>query len=141
MDSPDDTFDTLITQPPALLPQTMDRQTKQPAAPPTKRPMGRPSKLTPEIVERLCDALRAGNTREAAAAYAGIARSTFYDWLRRGANPRRTIRGKIFKADEAFSDFSDTVTRAENAAEIRCVAVLQKAAHGWPVKKTTTKTQ
>ncbi len=37
-------------------------------------------------------------------------------------------------------DFLDTVTRAENAAEVRCVAAIQKAAQGWPVKKTTTRT-
>ncbi len=98
---------------------------------------GRPTALTAEIQTRICEALRVGNTRTAAAAHAGIVRATFYNWLDRGANPRRTTRGKIFKADE---DFLDTVTRAENAAEVRCVAAIQKAAQGWPVKKTTTKT-
>ena len=91
---------------------------------------GRPTKLTPDVQKRLCDALRAGNTRQAAAAYAGVHRSQFYRWLERGEKAKR---GK-------FRDFRDTATRAENAAEVRCVAVLQKAAQGWPVKKTTTKT-
>ena len=55
----------------------------KPASPTT----GRPVKLTPEIQQRLCDALRAGNTREAAAQYAGIARSTLYEWLGADATP------------------------------------------------------
>ena len=107
---------------------------------PTDRPPGRPAKLTPEIQRRLCAALRAGNTREAAAEYAGIGRATFYEWMGRGCDPTYTRRGKLRANCKDFVDFVDTVTHAENAAEVRCVAVLQKAAHGWPVKKTTTKT-
>ena len=132
MDPHDDTNEAFLTAPPDLPPSTM------PTA--VAKPTGRPTKLTPEIQQRLVEALRAGNTREAAAAYAGISRSTFYNWLERGRNPRMTKKNRVFKADKGFLDFLDIVTRAENQAEVRCVAVLQKAAHGWPVKKTTTKT-
>ena len=136
MDPDQDITKAFLTSPPELLPLM-----EQALETTTDRSTGRPTKLTPEIQRRLCDALRAGNTREAAASYAGIARSTFYNWLERGRNPRRTTKGRVFKADKGFLDFLDTVTRAENEAEVRCVAVLQKAAHGWPVKKTTTRTE
>jgi hypothetical protein len=42
--------------------------------------MARPSKYTPEVVKRVTDAIKLGATYELAAAYAGIAESTFYDW-------------------------------------------------------------
>lgn len=99
---------------------------------------GRPIKLTPEIQRRLCDALRTGNTRTAAA-HAGIGRATFIEWMRRGQDPRYTRRGKLRADCKDFVDFAVAVTGAENVAEIGCVAVLKKAAHGWPVKRTTTK--
>ena len=46
--------------------------------------MGRQSKLTQERQDRMCEALRAGNTRAASADYAGIGTSTLYRWLDRG---------------------------------------------------------
>ncbi len=99
---------------------------------------GRPIKLTPEIQRRLCDALRTGNTRTAAA-HAGIGRATFIEWMRRGQDPRYTRRGKLRADCKEFVGFVDAVTREENVAQVRNVTVLQKAATGWPVKKTTTK--
>ena len=72
--------------------------------------MARPTKRTPEREARLFEALRAGNTRRAACAYAGIDQDTLANWMRR------------------FSDFSDAVEKAEADAEIRNVAIIQKAA-------------
>lgn len=72
--------------------------------------MARPTKRTPERETRLIEALRAGNTRRAACAYAGIDQDTLANWLRR------------------WSDFSDLVQKAEADAEIRNVAIIQKAA-------------
>ncbi|HXF72327.1 MAG TPA: hypothetical protein VNO79_06935 [Actinomycetota bacterium] len=46
--------------------------------------MARPTKLSPEVQARICQAIRAGNYRETAARYAGIGISTFYAWLQRG---------------------------------------------------------
>ena len=102
---------------------------------------GRPTKLSPAVQSRICDALRAGNTRKAAAEYGGVTESTFYNWLERGRNPRMTKKNRVFKADKGFLEFLESVTRAENEAQVRNVAVLQKAAQGWPVKKTTTRTE
>jgi transposase len=72
--------------------------------------MPRPSKRTPEREARLYEALRAGNTRKASSAYAGIDQSTLEAWMHR------------------FPDFADAIVKAEADAEIRNVAIIQKAA-------------
>ena len=48
---------------------------------PAGRPVGRPTKRTPAMVEVMCVAIREGCAPEAAARIAGIARSTLYEWL------------------------------------------------------------
>jgi hypothetical protein len=51
------------------------------ATPAIKRPAGRPTKLTPEIIGELVGVLERGHTRRAAAAMAGLAESTVRQWL------------------------------------------------------------
>lgn len=72
--------------------------------------MARPTKRTPDRENRLMEALRAGNTRRASCAYAGISESSLASWL------------------ERFPDFRDAIEKAEADAEIRNVAIIQKAA-------------
>jgi len=72
--------------------------------------MPRPSKRTPEREARLFEALRAGNTRRASCSYAGIDQDTLIRWINR------------------FPDFAEAVEKAESDAEIRNVAIIQKAA-------------
>lgn len=67
-------------------------------------------KKKPEIVERICQALRLGNSRKASAAYGGITERTFYNWL---------------TEDEAFAQ---KIAEAEAQAECRNVQVIQEAA-------------
>lgn len=50
--------------------------------------MGRPSKLTPDVQERIVNALNAGNYLEVAAGYAGISPSTLHNWIARGKAAR-----------------------------------------------------
>ena len=78
--------------------------------------MGRPSKLTPEVQERICSAIRAGNYYEAACAYAGIHYSTFRKWMQKGETAKS---GK-------FREFFETIKKAEHEAEVRMVAQWQK---------------
>lgn len=79
--------------------------------------MGRPNKLTPEIQQKIVDAIRMGNYIETAAAFAGINKSTLYDWLKKGA---RSKSGK-------FREFSNAVEKALAESEIRDVAVISAA--------------
>lgn len=87
--------------------------------PSTKKKMGRPTKLTPEMQGRIVDAIRAGNYLDTAAAYAGINRGTLHDWLKKG-------RGK--NARKPFSAFVEAVDEAMAVAEVRFVAHIATAA-------------
>jgi len=83
-----------------------------------KRAGGRPPKLTPEILTKICDALRAGQLSRDGAAFAGIRKSTFYEWLRRGARAPRGI----------YRELSDGVEKALADSEARDVMLIGKAA-------------
>jgi transposase len=72
--------------------------------------MARPTKRTPEREKRLLQAIRAGNTRRAAAAYAGISDDSLERWAKRCA------------------DFADALTRAEAESEVALVAIVRQAA-------------
>ena len=80
--------------------------------------MARPTKLTPERQTLIIKALREGNYIEAACAYAGIGKTTFYEWMERGQN---ATRGR-------YAEFANAVEKARAEAEMRNVQVIQKAA-------------
>ena len=73
---------------------------------------GRPSKLTPEVQKRLCDAVSAGNYYEAACEYAGVDYSTFRRWMEQGEAAKTGV----------FREFCDAVKKADADAEVRVVA-------------------
>lgn len=81
--------------------------------------IGRPTKLTSEVQDRVVHAITAGNYIEIAAQYAGISKATLYDWMERGRND----------PGSAFSDFLDAVESARAQAEVRNVALIQQAAN------------
>jgi hypothetical protein len=72
--------------------------------------VARPSKLTAETAKKITDALAAGNTRRASAAYGGIDDATFFRWMAR------------------YASFATSVTLAEAQAEVAHVANLAQAA-------------
>jgi len=69
---------------------------------------GRFSLKTPERVQAICNALRAGNTRRASAHFAEIHVDTFYEWMK---DPT----------------FSEQVEKAEADAEVRFVTKVASA--------------
>ena len=79
------------------------------------------TKLTPEVQDRIVVALRAGNYQETAALYAGISAKTFYEWLNRGESDD--------PKEAAFRNFREAVEKAKADAEVRDVALIDKAAH------------
>jgi hypothetical protein len=86
-------------------------------------PAGRPSKLTPEVRDRICQLLKAGNTFRTACEVAGIAASTGREWRARGEDRHSAREG-----DEDFALFAAAVQKAEEEAAARNVALIQKAA-------------
>ncbi len=80
-------------------------------------PVGRPTKLTPEVQARIVEAIEAGNYIEVAAAAAGISKFTFYGWIQRGTD----------EPDSIYSNFANAVEKARATAEARSVARILKA--------------
>ena len=80
---------------------------------------GRPSKLTPELREEIVSCIKAGSWTETVCVMAGINKSTFYDWMRRGKEATRHTK---------YKKFYKAVKQAEAFAEARHVANLSKAA-------------
>lgn len=72
--------------------------------------MGRPSKFTPGMVQKICRALELGMTHQRACALAGIHVDTFHEW-------RNT-----------YPQFSEAVNRAEAECVKRQLNVIEKAA-------------
>jgi transposase len=83
--------------------------------------MGRPTKLTPEVQDKIVAALRAGNYQETAAMYAGVEARTFYRWMVRGESDG--------VEDESYRQFRHAVEKAKADAEVRDIALIDKAAH------------
>ena len=84
--------------------------------------VGRESKLDEQTTELIVTMLRAGNYVDTAVSAAGVARSTYYDWLRRG-DPAGTD-----PADEVYRVFRDRIEKAQAEGEARNVALISKQA-------------
>lgn len=85
----------------------------------TPRKQGRPSKLTEEVQNRILRAVQAGNWLETASAYAGVDASTVRRWI---------AKGEADDAEEPYRSFCAAIKQARAEAEIRAVALIQKAA-------------
>jgi transposase len=80
--------------------------------------MGRASKLTPELQEKIVAFLRRGAYIETAAACCGVHKDTFYEWMKRGA-----------KGEEPHASFADAVTRALAESEFHDLEIIGAAAN------------
>ena len=89
----------------------------------TKDRGGRPTKLTPELSERITAFVRAGNYVETAAAACGVNKATLYDWMKAGAKSKRGM----------YKKFNDALYRALGEYETRDVAAVDKAINGYEV--------
>jgi transposase-like protein len=92
--------------------------------------MGRRSKLTPEVQKRVCDALVAGGAYiETAAAFAGIARSTLYNWLKQGRADAE--KGK----ENKYTAFVEAIDEALSRSEMNDLATISHHADGYLAEK------
>lgn len=82
--------------------------------------MGRTSKLTKEVQQRITQAIRVGMTYERACAVAGICFQTYRNWQLRG---EREKSGMYF-------DFLEAVKKAEAEAELMHLSAILKASKG-----------
>ena len=91
---------------------------KTPAKKRIVRAVGRPSKFTPEVRNRILTAIRNGNTYEASAHYGGVSYDTLREWIKRG---QEETAGE-------FSEFFEAIKSAEAKAEVESVALIRQAA-------------
>lgn len=83
---------------------------------------GRPTKLTPELQQTICDVLRNCGTQTAAAARANVSQVTFLDWIHKG---ERSTSSK-------YHDFLCAVRDAEAQAVLIAVRTVRlKIVGGW----------
>lgn len=76
------------------------------------------TKLTPEVVDKICGAIEKGVTFDGAAQYGGITRDTFYRWLRMG------------RADDAPAPLAEFASRVDYALavwEVNAVTAIHGA--------------
>ncbi len=89
----------------------------------TKRQSGRPTKLTPEIENKLIKFITLGVPLESASNAIGLDYTTVREWLQRGEG-RHPTRGKTAQ----FEAFADRYQQAVGQCEARLVAKIQSAA-------------
>jgi len=82
----------------------------------TKRGKGQPTKLNEQLIRKICAFIRAGTTYETAAKANGIARSTLYNWRKRGQKAASGI----------YKQFHDELNRADAVAEVKFLIALRK---------------
>ncbi|MBD2082267.1 hypothetical protein [Leptolyngbya sp. FACHB-17] len=75
--------------------------------------MARPTKLTPELQERLLQAIRIGASLKTACAFVGIDYSTFRMWMQRGEGTHKTR-----KSDRVYVEFVEAVRHVEAVLEV-----------------------
>lgn len=98
---------------------------KRPAKP------GRRQLLNAQTQERIVTAVRAGSYLDDAAALAGIGRSTLFLWLAEGraAQQKAEAGQKLTDRETSCLDFLDAVESARAEAQLRNIAIVQKAAN------------
>ena len=96
---------------------------------------GRPSKLTPEVQNRIVAAIQRGAYIETAAQLAGISKPTFYDWLKRGQaisamldEAHENEQPDISAHEADLANFSNAVNRALAESEVRDITAIDTAA-------------
>lgn len=79
---------------------------------------GRPSKLTPEVQEKILHSIRLGSSRPDAALFAGVGERTLREWMRLGTE----------EPDGPFGALRAKVTEAEIHVKVTLVGCVLKAA-------------
>lgn len=103
---------------------------------------GRKSKLSEDIQNTIVTAIRAGNYVETAAEFAGISKTTFYEWKRRGEAREQQIEALEIEASlkgaeaeipddlegDMYLQFMDAIRRASAESEVADITTIGIAA-------------
>lgn len=89
--------------------------------------MGRPSKLTRELIGDFVTQLLSGAPIERIAGALGVAKSTLHEWLTRGAADAEATPPR----DSLYRDFADAAARARENWWIKTYAKISSGTAGW----------
>jgi len=121
---------------------TMSDPSTKPARP------GRTPLLNPDTQDRIVSAVRAGSYLDDAALLTGISYQTLLHWMRQGrdAQTRLDTGETLTDRDHLYLDFLKAVETARAEAQLRNVAIIQKAANegtwqaaAWYLERTNPK--
>jgi molybdenum cofactor biosynthesis enzyme len=87
---------------------------------------GRPPGITPEITRELTEAIKTGAYIETAIVAAGVAKSTFYDWLRHAEKDRQEGKRK-----SVYIEFAKDIRKALATAELDLIKKVQLSGMHW----------
>lgn len=95
--------------------------------------MGRPTKLTDDRRETICEALRKGVSIEGACDLAGLSHQSFYNWRERGQDELRRVENghpncQVRQDEQPFVEFLEATTRAIAESEEQLVGNINDAA-------------
>lgn len=86
------------------------------------KPMGRPTKFTEGVREKILQGIRMGATYELSCNYAGISYQTFLNWKAKAEEDE----------DSEYVDFFESITRAEGEAAFKWLVMIEKHASANP---------
>ena len=92
---------------------------------------GRPTKLNPEVQEKICNAIKLGCTVENAATIAGVHRTSLMNWLKRGVNAKT---GRYFSFFIALKE-AKAHSEAALLTQIRTAAQKEWTAAAWILER------
>lgn len=75
----------------------------------TGNPMGRPPKISPDLIRRIADTVRKGNYLDTAARLHGVSRVSFHEWMKRGHAQKRGLYRDFLNAMEQAQAEADTI--------------------------------
>lgn len=99
--------------------------------------MGRPTKLTDERQETICEALEKGVSVKGACDLAGVSHQVFYNWRERGKDELERVQEghtncKVRQEEQKFVDFLEATTRARAQSEkVMAEHITEAAPDDW----------
>lgn len=91
---------------------------------------GQPTKLEPEVEQKLLQTIGAGNYYEAACGYAGITYHTLRNWVRRAEAELERVAGSgrrsVRSEERIYVEFYEKLKKAEAQAEVTIVDQWQQ---------------
>lgn len=121
-------------------PTLSEKQAKAKAERPPQR-TGRPTLLTPELMETVVDLLKRGNYISTAAKAVGLNPATISQWVKKG-NDLAESGYELDEYEQAFVIFAQEIEKARSYAQIKAVEVIRNAmpsqwqAAAWYLERT-----